>query len=988
MLPAKLAAADPSIPLPGIPDRSDPRAKISSLIRPYLDLPAGPQGLDHRLRALMVSASRADLLKVRLDVPVTAAALAGIAGTGAQLISSSPRWNCVMVEATMAQIDALARLPEVVRIAAALRPRHHGGPPVGYASQADAVLHTDSVRSTYNVYGAGQIIGVISDSVNLTPKNGATSTQGGGVVSGSNPGTLTGLPAQGAHNLPSSLAVFNLDLGNIQFDTDEGEALLEVAFHIAPGAGYAFSSAGNDQTDFAASIQSLQGYGCTLMCDDIGFPDEPMFQDGPVAQAAAAFVAGGGIFCSAAGNAANTGIQTTYSSIGTTDPHTGGNPDGQTFHNWGIGGGSPSYLPLVISPGTTLSVALEWNQPYHSYNLGAGATTDLNLYLYGATSPGAANILAESTDPQQLTGQGGFGIGDPWEFVVYTNQGFSNQTVYLVVDRFSGPSVNPTGNLVMRLVLDSEGGTVTSTSGLLVASTIQGHPSASAVLAIGAVDWSTPTVPEPFTSFGGWGTPGTPAGNLGGMPFYYDTSGNLINSNGTPQLRNKPDLTATDGLFVSDSDFVFPGPNTPPAPQGFYGTSCATPAATAAAALAWCVQPGLTNGQITAGLTASATDITAAPASAGADGWTGHGLVNALASIGSTITGVTKITSTPSTGTMASGTITIKVSFIAPVTVTGTPVLTLNTIPARQATYATGSGTSTLSFTYTIQAGDTTAGNLDVASITALTLNGGTISATLPVALNLPKPGAPSSLGANSSVVIAAVPDALTVNATPATSNGTAFTFTFTFAQPVTGFTAAMITVTNGAKGLFTAVSGSTYTLAVTATAVAAGLTETVTASVAAGVVNDIAGNENLAGSGSALVDTVPPTLTITLAAASVTTGQSDLATFTFSKAMASFSAGSVSVTDGSAGALSGSGAVYTMPITAGAVGTMTVAVNPAGLHDLAGNALIAPISVAATVTAPPPSSSHHCGFGNFFGLILLSGLLWLRRNQTAPRPG
>lgn len=304
------------------------------------------------------------------------------------------------------------------------------------------------------------------------------------------------------------------------------------------------------------------------------------------------------------------------------------------------------------------------------------------------------------------------------------------------------------------------------------------------------------------------------------------------------------------------------------------------------------------------------------------------------------------------------------------------------------AAYTSGSGTSTLTFTYTIHAGDTSP-DLDVASITALALSGGTITATLPVSLNLPKPGSPSSLGVNSSLVIASVPDALTVNATPATSNGTAFTFTFTFAQPVTGFTAGMISLTNGTAGAFTTVSPSTYLLAVTANPVVGATTETVTASVAANAVTDIAGNRNLAGSGSALVDTVPPTLVITLAAAAVVTGGEDTATFTFSKAIANFTASSVSITDGTAGALSGSGALYTMPVTAGAVGTMTVAVIPGGLHDLAGNALVAPTSVQATVTAPPPSSSsNHCGFGNFFGLLLLSGLLWLRRSRDAARPG
>jgi hypothetical protein len=978
----RLAGADPAVPLPTIVDPADPRAKISSLIRPYLDLPVAAQGIDHRLSRLMARSSRPELLKVRLDVPVTPATLADIAGTGALVVSTSARWNCVLVEATLAQIDALARLPEVSLIAAALRPRHHGV--VGtYASQAAPVLHTDSVSSTYGVTGRGQIIGVISDSVNQTPATGATLTRTGGTVAGSNPGTLTGLVQQGQGDLPAAIAVFNLDLYNFQpssnpalnfTDTDEGEALLEAAYHIAPGAGYAFSSCGEVQTDFATSIGQLQGYGCTLMCDDIGFPDEPMFQDGPIAQATATFVAAGGIYCSAAGNDAQNGILLTYvPATGSPDPHTNGNPNGYTFANWGINGGTPSFLELEVGPQVNLQVVLEWNQPYHSYRLGAGASTDLNLYLYDNTSV-HANLLAASTDLQQGDVDGVGLAGDPYEVLNYFNSSTtSNATVYLAVDRFSGPATN----VVMRVLTLTDGGYVScvSTPNLLTASSIQGHPSALSVTCIAAVDWNQPTVPEPFTSFGGW--------NTGGMPFYFDTSGNLYNANGTPQLRNKPDLTGTDGLYVNNANFVFPGPGSNP--DGFYGTSCAAPSVTAAAALAWCVQPGLTNSQIIAELTHSATDITASPASAGGDGWTGYGLVNALASIGSTITGVTKVTSTPSSGTLGGGTVTIQVTFLAAVTVSGTPVLELNTTPPRQATYSSGSGTTTLTFTYHILPGDVSS-DLDVASITAL--SGGTITAALPVSLILPKPGSPSSLGVNSSLTIAAVPDALTVNATPATSNQTAFTFTFTFAEPVTGFTAGMITLVNGTPGAFTAVSGSTYTLAVTASALGGQPTETVTASVAAGVVNDIAGNPNLAASGSALVDTVPPTLAITLASASVITGQSDTATFTFSKAIIGFSAASVTVTGGSLGTLSGSGALYTMPVTAGAVGTLTVGVNTAGLHDAAGNTLATPISADATITAPPPgSSSKHCGFGNFFGLLLLGGLLWLRRGQAAARP-
>ena len=75
----------------------------------------------------------------------------------------------------------------------------------------------------------------------------------------------------------------------------------------------------------------------------------------------------------------------------------------------------------------------------------------------------------------------------------------------------------------------------------------------------------------------------------------------------------------------------------------------------------------------------------------------------------------------------AGQTIHVQVNFSEPVTVTGTPQLALNTTPAESAAYASGSGTSTLAFDYTVQAGDNVA-TLDYTATGALTLNGGTIA--------------------------------------------------------------------------------------------------------------------------------------------------------------------------------------------------------------------------------------------------------------------
>src|SRR5205823_2275245 len=118
---------------------------------------------------------------------------------------------------------------------------------------------------------------------------------------------------------------------------------------------------------------------------------------------------------------------------------------------------------------------------------------------------------------------------------------------------------------------------------------------------------------------------------------------------------------------------------------------------------------------------------------------------------------VSGVTSSTTNGAYKAGqTISIQINFSEPVTVTGTPQLTLETGTTDQvATYTSGSGTSTLTFNYTIQAGDTTA-DLDYTNTTALALNSGTIkdAATNNATLTLPTPGAAGSLGANKALVI------------------------------------------------------------------------------------------------------------------------------------------------------------------------------------------------------------------------------------------
>ncbi|MBF0239838.1 MAG: Ig-like domain-containing protein, partial [SAR324 cluster bacterium] len=110
---------------------------------------------------------------------------------------------------------------------------------------------------------------------------------------------------------------------------------------------------------------------------------------------------------------------------------------------------------------------------------------------------------------------------------------------------------------------------------------------------------------------------------------------------------------------------------------------------------------------------------------------------------------VSSVSSSTTNGTYILGqNINLTVTFSEVVNVTGTPYLTLETgTTDRNASYVSGSGTSTLVFSYTVQSGDNSA-TLDYTSTSALALNSGTIkdSNGNDATLTLPAVGGASSI--------------------------------------------------------------------------------------------------------------------------------------------------------------------------------------------------------------------------------------------------
>ena len=333
--------------------------------------------------------------------------------------------------------------------------------------------------------------------------------------------------------------------------------------------------------------------------------------------------------------------------------------------------------------------------------------------------------------------------------------------------------------------------------------------------------------------------------------------------------------------------------------------------------------------------------------------------------------GVASVNSSTLNGSYKVGDVaSIQVNFSAAVTVTGTPQLTLETgATDRVVNYASGSGTSTLTFTYTVQAGDVSS-DLDYQSTTALALNGGTIkdTATNSATLTLPAPGATNSLGSNKALVIdGVVPTAASVNSS--TTNGTYkigdhLSIQVNFSEVVTVIGSPQLTVETGATDrVVNYASGSgtsalTFTYTVQAGDVSSDLDYQSTTALAlnAGTIKDSAGNPatltlpapgatNSLGANKALViDGIRPTAVIVVASSSLSLGQTSLVTITFSEAVTGFTNADLTLANGTLTAVTSSngGVTWTATFTPTAAiiaATNAITLNNTGVMDTPGNA-------------------------------------------------
>jgi ELWxxDGT repeat protein len=159
----------------------------------------------------------------------------------------------------------------------------------------------------------------------------------------------------------------------------------------------------------------------------------------------------------------------------------------------------------------------------------------------------------------------------------------------------------------------------------------------------------------------------------------------------------------------------------------------------------------------------------------------------------------------------------------------------------------------------------------------------------------------------------------------------------FALSELPAGFSAGAVTVTGGTLTNF-AGTGTAYTATFVPQPNFAG---TATIQVAAGAFTDAAGNPNTASAvTSIVVDTIPPTVLVTLGTQSLGIGQTAAVSFTLDKPSTTFTADDVTVVGGTLTNFAGTGTTYTATFVpqANFVGTATIQVAAGAFTDASGN--------------------------------------------------
>jgi len=495
-------------------------------------------------------------------------------------------------------------------------------------SRAGRAMRSDIISNTLGVNGSGQTIGIISDSFAQTSAMRDNNTAPALYAAGN----LQGSRSQDSGDLPASIGLLRDD---VEGGTDEGAAMAELAYDVAPGANFLFHTAGRSRFELAEAIDRLCSPGkADIVVDDILFLSESVYQDDLPALAASRCVAAGVPYLTAAGNDADQAYRYLFKDSNTSidEPGVSATPTGNDLHNWRPNG-SDQFLALTLAPNSLTYVVLNWNQPNASVSAAKGAQIDLDLYATRAPSVLAFNETSPDYVDAGKNEQGTTGnpSGDAFEFVTLES-GSNTEVFYIAIEHFDGNQDDIPQKAGIRLEFrmlitgDKPSNVEYPYNGVAV----WGHSMARNVASVAAVPWweSPEFRPEGYDTIGIDPEPFTSRGGTNRLQF--DQNGNYLVEN-----REVPSFAAVDGnnntfLGVSSAN-VAPEDGEPDNFPNFYGTSAAAPNAAAVFALYKQAYPTATPAQLIAAVKNTAIDVNGRRAANGYDDVSGDGLINAEA---------------------------------------------------------------------------------------------------------------------------------------------------------------------------------------------------------------------------------------------------------------------------------------------------------------------------------------------------------------------
>src|SRR4051794_440157 len=481
---------------------------------------------------------------------------------GGEVLNVSEDYRTITAAVPPQRLRAVAAIEGVQDVTEVLTPMVAASCPSGpVVSEGDAQLNAATARARFGLTGAGVTVGVLSDSYD---KNTSAATNASTDVSNAD------LPGTGN---PCGLTTpVNVLQDFTTTPTDEGRGMAQIVHDVAPGANLAFATAFAGEQSFADNIRALANAGAKVIVDDVTYFDEPVYQDGPVAAAVNDVTAAGVTYFSAAGN--DNIIRSGRNVSSWEAPafrNAGSCPSGVPSYasqcmDFNAGSGVDTTRTISIGAGRTLSIELQWAQPWF------GVSTDIDLYVRNSSG----GLITKSENANAANTQ------KPFEIVQVTNPASFSQSVTLAVNRYTGSGGGDGGTPRLRLTFLENGLTgvfpteyTSSSGGDVVGPTIFGHNGAGNAISTAAVPYNKSSAPEAFSSRG----PVT-------LRFGPVSGSNPAPPLASPQVLSKPDLAATD-CGVTSFFNNFDGTN-----WRFCGTSAAAPHAAGIAALELQARPG------------------------------------------------------------------------------------------------------------------------------------------------------------------------------------------------------------------------------------------------------------------------------------------------------------------------------------------------------------------------------------------------------------